>query len=148
MNVMRLVAAMALGYGLAGCAGTLDPRAGHPAEHPSGPDGAWCGTPDATGPVYVEIHYAGDGTPSAVPDTCTVDPGTDITWRGPPGELIAFEIVFPGESPALHGERAQLRSSVIDGHSRVRIKASDKPGSYKYGIKANDIEVDPAIIIR
>lgn len=116
--------------------------------HPSGADGMWCGTPRVSGAVYIEIQYAGDGTPSAVPDTCTVAADTDVTWRGPPGDMVPFEIVFPAASPVWHDERPLLMSSEVDGKYKVKIKVSNKPGTYKYGIKARGKEIDPAIIIR
>lgn len=143
MRMMTMALATAVGFGLSGCAmhdGMLGPAAG--------PDGAWCGTPGVKGAVYIEIQYAGDGMPSASPSTCTVSPNVDITWRGPAGDLIPFEIVFPGESPAWDDERRQLLSREIDGRYKVKIRASGKAGTYKYGIKANGKELDPAIIIR
>lgn len=143
MKMMTLLVSAAIGFALSGCAthewSTLAQ---------SGPDGAFCGTPGATTAVYIEIRYAGDGTPSAVPDKCTVSPNADITWRGPSGDLIPFEIVFPDESPAWDDERARLTASEADGRYKVKIKASTKAGTYKYGIKANGKEIDPAIIIR
>lgn len=145
MKMMTVAAALALG--LAGC-GTMDGMVTHPADHPPGADGAWCGTPGASGPVYIEVHYAGDGTPSAVPDTCRVAAGTDITWRGPPGDLVAFKIVFPAASPAWRDDRRLLVSSEVDRQYKVKIKAADQAGTYKYGIQARGKEIDPAIIIR
>lgn len=145
MKMTTMMMATALGFGLSGCAMHEDMLADM---HPSGPDGTWCGIPGVKGAVYVEIQYAGDGTPSAVPSTCTVSPQVDITWRGPAGDMIPFEIVFPGESPAWRDERRQLLSSEVEGRYKVKIKASDKAGTYKYGIKANGKELDPAIIIR
>jgi hypothetical protein len=143
MKMMTLLVSGAIGFALTGCEthewSTLVQ---------SGPDGALCGTPGALSAVYIEIHYAGDGTPSAVPDKCTVSPNADITWRGPGGDLIPFEIVFPGESPALRDDRPRLPASEDGGRYKVKIKASAKVGTYKYGISANGKEIDPAIIIK
>ena len=144
MKMMTLVAAAAIAFALPGCP-TDDPQRSQPA---ASPDGTLCGAPDASGAVYIEIQYAGDGTPSAMPDECTVAPNADITWRGPGGDLMPFEIIFPGESPALRDDRSRLTASEADGRYKVKIKAGTKAGTYKYGIRAKGKEIDPAIIIR
>jgi hypothetical protein len=147
MKVTAIAMTTAMGLGLAGCAG-VEGAMTEALGHPSGPDGAWCGNPGVTGPVYIEVHYAGDGTPSAEPETCAVVPDTDITWRGPRGDLVPFEIVFPVASPAARDERLTLMASEADGTYKVKIQTSNKKGSYKYGIKSRGREVDPVIIIK
>lgn len=147
MRVMTMMVAAALGLGLVACAQTDRSKASAAGDLALGPDGAKCGT-SSSGPVYIDIDYAGNGTPVAVQDPCTVAPGTDITWRGPDGSLIPFEIVFAGASPAWHDERPSLMSIAVEKRYKVKIQASDKPGRYKYGIKANGKEIDPVIIIR
>lgn len=149
--ITLLVATMlagALAGGVAGCARNPGTASAPPPPRPSDADGARCGSPAARGPVHIEIRYAGDGTPAAVPATCTVAAGTEITWRGPAGDLVPFEIVFPAASPAWRDDRPRLMASEAGRHYKVRIKASDRPGIYKYGIKARGREIDPAIIIR
>lgn len=142
MQVTGTVAALAVGLGLTGCAsngvgGRLD----------LAEDGARCDRPTIDGRVHVTIRYAPDGTPSAVPEVCKVARGTRITWRGPDGDATPFVLEFTQASPAGRGQPLEIRSGrTTNGHSVV-IVADNAPGTYKYGIQANGITVDPAIII-
>ena len=137
---MGTIVALAVGIGLAGCAsdggvwGLED-------------DGLRCGLPPIGGRVHVEIHYADDGTPSAVPEECTVAPGTRITWRGPDEAPTPFLLSFTEASPAGRGEPRELPSRETAGRQRIVIIAGEVEGRYKYDIEANGITVDPAIII-
>lgn len=146
-RIAAVVAAAALAAGLTGC-----PR-------PPGPDGSGSADLDradgtrcrsdtvVAGPVYIDIAYSADGTP-ADPGSCLVDSGTDVTWRGPSGAPVKFEIHFKGTAPLDPGERGILPSARIGERQKVTRKVSGPTGEYKYGIKANDKELDPAIIIR
>ena len=137
---MGTIVALAVGAGLAGCAsdgglwGAED-------------DGLRCGLPPIGDRVHVEIRYADDGTPSAVPEECTVAPGTRITWRGPEETPTPFLLRFTEASPAGRGEPRELPSRETADRQRVVIIAGEVEGRYKYGIEANGIMVDPAIII-
>ncbi|HSM11364.1 MAG TPA: hypothetical protein VK827_07325 [Lysobacter sp.] len=137
------IAALAVGIGLAGCA--THGNVGQWGAMDEG--GARCGLPPVDGRVFVEIRYAGDGTPSAVPEECTVAPGTRITWRGPEGTSTPFVLRFAEASPAGRGEPRELASEKTDVRQEVMIIARNVKGRYKYGIEANGIMVDPAIII-
>lgn len=110
-------------------------------------DGLRCDLPQVGDRVHVEIRYADDGRPSAVPDECRVAPGTRITWLGPDDGGTPFALSFPGGSPA-RDARGELRSDRSGDRQKVVIVAGDAKGTYKYEIAANGIVVDPAIIIR
>ena len=137
---MGTIAAVAVGIGLAGCAS--DGGVGGLED-----DGLRCDLPPMGGQVHVEIRYADDGTPSAVPEECTVAPGTRVTWRGPEETSTPFLLQFTQASPAGRGEPRELPSRETADRQRVVIIAGDVEGRYKYGIEANGITVDPAIII-
>jgi len=96
---------------------------------------------------HIEIRYADDGTPSAVPEECTVAPGTRITWRGPEETPSPFVLRFTKANPAGHGEPRELPSRAMAGRQQIGIIAGNVKGRYEYGIEANGITVDPAIII-
>ncbi|MFC3549952.1 hypothetical protein ACFOLC_02880 [Lysobacter cavernae] len=139
---MAPVVVMTLCFGLIGCASSSS------STKPSDGDGDSCSKLMRKGnQVYIDIGYAGDGRPSATPDKCKVKPGTQITWRNPGGDLRPFEIVFPGETPAATVDRRGLTAQMRDGRYKVVITAGNKTGTYKYGITANGISVDPEIII-
>lgn len=112
-------------------------------------DGVRCDVqPLASDRVSIEIRYADDGRPSAVPENCTVPPRTRITWRGPADDDAPYVLMFPGGSPGADGGRGELPSRSIDGRQKVELVTGDTEGTYKYSISANGIEVDPAIIIK
>lgn len=148
MRVMPAMAAIAvgtiaMGIGLLGCVSPGDvPGFG------SGADGLRCGLPVVDGRVHIEIRYAGNGTPSAMPAECTVAPGTRIIWRGPEDSAAPFVIAFAGASPEATGGHGRLASDSVDARQKVVIVAGGDAGTYKYGIAANGITVDPTIIIR
>lgn len=90
MKVMKAkvaVIATLLVAGLVGCGKQRPPDA--QVAPAADADGTWCGA-NAKGPVYINILYAQDGMPSADPDQCTVDPGAEVTWRGPDGNPTAL----------------------------------------------------------
>lgn len=138
--------AAALTAGLAGCPRAPAPGgAGSPAVDTA--DGTRCGDTVVAGPVYIDIAYAADGMPID-PGNCTVDPGTDVTWRGPSGAPARFQIHFKGTPPLDPGERGILPSARIGERYKVMRRVSGPKGEYKYGIRANGKDLDPAIIIR
>lgn len=148
MKVMKAkvaVIATLLVAGLVGCGKQRPPDA--QVAPAADADGTWCGA-NAKGPVYINIIYAQDGMPSADPDQCTVDPGAEVTWRGPDGNPTSFAIKFKDVSPVDQDERLGLASDELDKQHKVKKKMSVKAGTYAYGIQANGKEKDPAIIIR
>lgn len=142
MRLMLIVAAMACSAGLAACK-----TANMPERLGLDGDGLRCDLPRVGDRVLVEIRYANDGTPSAVPGECTVAPETRITWQSTADSTTPFERRFPDGSPAGRGERTQVRSSIDDEDQKIVLVAGDQDGRYKYEIVANGIVVDPAIII-
>ena len=111
-------------------------------------DGIWCGDPahDASNKVYVNIRYAqGSGLPSASPASCTVKRGSQVTWRGPKGSTVDFELDFPGGPPGHGGLESDPDR---DDRWKVTLPASGDPGTYKYGITANGKHVDPDLKIK
>lgn len=142
MQVTGTVAALAVGLCLAGCASN-----GFGERLEVADDGVRCDRSTMDMRVHVEIRYARDGTPSAVPEECRVARGTRVTWRGPDDDATPFVLEFTQASPAGRGQPLEIRSGrTTNGHSIV-IVADNEPGIYKYGIQANGITVDPAIII-
>lgn len=97
--------------------------------------------------MHIEIRYANDGTPSAVPDECRVPPKARITWRTTGDNAKPFELRFPDGSPAGPDERSRVHSVSDEMRQKVVLVAGDQEGRYKYDIIANGIVVDPAIII-
>lgn len=97
--------------------------------------------------VYVDVQYAADGTPSALPDTCYVDNGATVVWRDPPDRTTAFNLVF---SDKLTGTRGGLltASSAATGYSLSAVINGSSGQRIKYGIQANGKTVDPAVIIK
>ncbi|MDQ3287364.1 MAG: hypothetical protein M3Q42_03715 [Pseudomonadota bacterium] len=137
-----IVAAVACSAGLAAC------ETGNPLERLGlNRDGLRCDLPNAGDRVHIEIRYAKDGRPSAVPDVCTVEPKTTITWRSTADSKTPFELRFPDGGPAGVSERTEVRSSNVDENQKLVLVAGDEEGRYKYDIVANGIVVDPAIII-
>jgi len=139
-NTAVMVVAV-LAAGLVGCSTLADSTGYIPGE------GTRCGKSLATGAVYIDVKYAPDGTPLD-PGECHVAPGTDVTWQGPEGEPVMFEIRFKATAPLESGERGILPSAESGGRYKVMRKIAGPPGRYDYGIKANGKELDPAIIIR
>lgn len=123
--------------------------AGCPPTTPTGDegDGRRCDAADAKDAVYVEVTYDASGMPEVAPSTCTIDRGTQVTWRGPAGTQVPFEIRFKGASP-LSRDRGALASSTQGERYRVRQTFDAPAGRYEYGVLANGKELDPAIIIR
>lgn len=138
MNVMSWCIAAAAGSMLGGCQLVQQLE----------PDGLRCDLPRVGNSVSIDIRYAADGTPSAVPDECTVPPDTRIVWRGPAGNATPFTLTFPGGSPAARGGRGPLPSHESGGVQKVVLVTSAEDGRYKYDIAANGRVVDPAIIIK
>ena len=101
-----------------------------------------------TQPVTIAIHYDRDGTPSAVPDSCTVDEGAMITWLTAAGMTSPFTITGERGRTAWGGGGMQLPSHPSGDRQEVKVNAHAAPGRYKYGITANGHVVDPEIIIR
>lgn len=95
-------------------------------------------------PVSLLISYApGSGRPSVAMENCTVTAGTVITWQTPPGELRPFEIVYKGAAVGRNEagvSGGRYRSRVTAGAVQVRTE-------FRYGIRANGHDVDPAIIV-
>ena len=150
MKTLRVLAlAMLAGSAVAACSmhgPTADPA--EVADRATDPDdGTWCGTPGATGPVYINITYADDGAARASPENCYVDSGTEVTWRGPLGEPVEFRIEFKAAVP-LAGDAVGSLASRPGRRDKVRRVISGADGTYDYGIAANGIVTDPAIIIR
>ncbi len=117
-------------------------------------DGALCdGTPADR--VHIEIRYADDGTPEAIPAECVVRSGTRVVWRTRTGGA-AFELEFQGGSPGLdvyatpEREQRDFHSRNQDGRQKVGISAKDvsHETGLKYDVVANGRRLDPAIIIR
>lgn len=133
--------ALALVGGLAGC--SAPPRSGAA----DAADGRPCSDTVVGGPVYVDVTYAPDGTPIN-PGNCRVASGTEVTWRGPGAEPVAFEIRFKAAVPLARGERGLLRAAEAGGRYKVKRTITGPSGRYDYSILANGKELDPAIIIR
>ncbi|WP_342315155.1 hypothetical protein [Lysobacter sp. FW306-1B-D06B] len=119
---------------------------------PGADDGVVCPSVEEKGAgpkaVYVDIQYAVDGTPSAVPNKCYVDNGTTVTWRDPADRTTQFNLVF--SNAGLTGTRGgALQAAQAAERYKVAAVIQGRPGdNYKYGIQANGKVVDPAIIIK
>lgn len=142
--------------GLIGCRSVDDaPGSGsggtlaHDADTADDPvDGRWCGNAGHGMKVFINIRYAPNGTPSASPQSCEVDQGTTVTWRGPEGSPVVFRLDFPGGPPTT-AEHLDFESDSRHGsRQKFKIVASSQPGTYKYGITANGEHIDPDVIIR
>ncbi len=134
MRMLPVSVMLAIATGLAGCACY--------SHH-----GSVGEAPDCGGSISVD--YASDGTPSARPDACRVQGGTQLTWQGAPGDSRPFTIQFLQGAPDGDNGRAILPSG--DSNTRqtvtVRIKNVHATTNLKYGITANGKQVDPHIII-
>jgi len=147
MNAL-MAAAFVTVIGVTGCAApTRDDGGG---THPADADGAWCGDNPASGPVYIEIRYDDQGYGRANPERCAVVSGTEVTWRGPEGEPVAFEIRFKAAVPMAANARERALPLLSQAGYRAKVKRtiSGPRGSYDYGIRANGKDSDPAIIIK
>ena len=138
--------AAALAVAFAGCS-TTPGGAGSSEPAPDPVDGTRCGSGVATGRVYIDVTYGADGTP-VDPGDCHVASGTEVTWRGPGGAPVMFEIHFKAAAPLERGERSVLPSVETDGRYKVMRRIAGAKGRYDYAIKANGKVLDPAIIIR
>ncbi len=114
----------------------------------SDPDGVSCDDSMGASAVRIDVVYTGTevGTPDEI---CEVDPGTQITWRGPEGGRETFKLRFHEASPGGRGAPLQVASSRSDdGRQKVSITADNESGRYMYDILIPGGGVDPAIIIR
>lgn len=109
-------------------------------------DGVNCTFSKGATAVYIDILSYEAGPKG----DCTVDPGTLITWRAPPGEQRPFELAFTGGgSPAGPRDPRQYMSSERDGRQKASLVANGTPGTvYPYEIRVGGRAIDPAIIIR
>lgn len=112
-------------------------------------DGEACASSAKGNKVYITVTYDG-GAPSVSPENCHVLKGTQVTLRtDPPGPKGAFDIEFKQESAAGPGEPKKLHSEQGNSNrQRIKFRADNAKGEYKYTIIANGIPVDPAIIIQ
>ncbi|MGY0620001.1 hypothetical protein [Lysobacter sp. A378] len=114
---------------------------------PADPDGVACQDSAGAAAVHIDLEYDGNAvsTPDAV---CTVDRGTEITWRAPAGSSEAFQLQFADASPSARGMPRSVDSSEQDGRQKVMITAGNASGAYEYEIQTRLGGIDPAIIIR
>jgi hypothetical protein len=114
-----------------------------------GDDGEACTSSSKGNKVYITVTYE-TGAPSVSPENCHVSKGTKVTLRtDPPGPKGAFDIEFKQESAAGPGAPKKLHSEQGNSNrQRIKLKADNVEGEYKYTIIANGIPVDPAIIIQ
>jgi len=148
MKLPTVVIALGLWAALAGCSTPGDASlAPDPDTAPDPLDGVWCGDPahEASNKVYVNIRFNPGGMPSASPGSCTVKRGSEVTWRGPQGSTVEFELDFPAGPPGHGGLEAEPDRSE---RYKVVLVASEAPGTYKYGIAANGKHVDPDLKIK
>lgn len=140
---MRCAATLAACAGLAGCAMPVPEPT---AQMTAGGDGVACPAlrPGTAARVWIRIDYAGDGRPSAVPENCHVARGTEVVFRA---DGAPFEIAFKQQSPAGPDAMRRLPSRAEQGMQKARLRAAGPRDTYRYGIRANGIEVDPAIIV-
>lgn len=144
---IKTCSAIALGLWLCGCVAP-DERTGQPVMRSMAApaaDGVACPAdrPGSASRVWIRIDYARDGRPSAVPENCHVARGTEVVFRA---EGAPFEIAFKQQSPNPNAP-LQLPSNAEQGMQKARVRAAGARATYRYGIRANGIEVDPAIII-
>ena len=144
-SIQATLIAATLVAGLAGCS-TPPGSAGTYSAPVDAAEGKRCGKKVTGGPVFISVAYRADGMPID-PGECAVKSGTDVTWRGPDGEPVIFEIYFKETAPLESGERGPLSSVKADGRHKVKRKIGGPKGRYAYGIKANGKELDPVIII-
>lgn len=112
--------------------------------------------PEPATPPFVDIGiaYAVGGTPSADPEHAVVRKGGVITWHTAPGVTAEFEIlpkvawVEEKGGPALDVLALKSHLNPAQNWQEVKIGASAVPGTYPYGIRANDITVDPDVVIK
>lgn len=131
------VTAVTAATALAGCQHLLD-----------GADGISCeySYPGATA-VYIDI----DSYDAGPKGDCTVDSGTQVTWRGPPGESRPFTLVFTGSGSGLGWWRGASGhpSREQDGRQKTSVVITGPSGTvHPYEIRVDGQAIDPAIIIR
>lgn len=124
---------------------------------PADPDGVPCSESQGASEVWIDVNYSGNSV-STTSDTCTVDQGTQITWRGPVASREGFGLEFDTASPAGSGSARRsmissgnplvFNSSYIDGRQKILITANNDSGTYEYDIFTDNGGVDPVIIIR
>lgn len=81
---------------------------------------------------------------------CTVDSGTQVTWRAPAGETRAFTVLFASSSGHEWRRTATGHPSrEEDGRQKVSMVVTGASGTvYPYEIVVDGQAIDPAIIIR
>jgi len=150
-SAMAVVAVAALTVA-AGCSTSKAMQASVSAASLPKGDGVVCPSTkeEGKGPmtVYVDVQYAPDGTPSAVPNECYIDSGATVVWRDPPDRSTAFNLVF---SDKRTGNRVANLKASMAAAKRYKLSAEIRGESgqeFKYGIQANGRTVDPAVIIK
>lgn len=143
---MRTTAALAASVAASACLLMLGcSHGGRPA---SVEDGEPCAEQTWGERVYIDVAYDARGRPAVWPEDCHVRQGALVTFRTEPGVLEPFAIEFKEHSAAGRGEPRYLGSEPgRSDRQRVRLMAGNVVGTYRYTIIANDIRVDPAIII-
>lgn len=142
MRAIPVATAVLLVLALSGC---------HPdyvlgGSAPADPDGVPCSESEDAAAVWIDVNYSGNSV-STTSNTCTVDRGTQITWRGPVGNREGFQLQFDGEQPDLRAPRLPT-SEYRDGRQKIQMSASNHSGEYTYDIITGNGGVDPVIIIR
>jgi hypothetical protein len=149
-SAMAVAAVAALTF-VAGCSTGKAMQASVAAARMPAADGEVCPNRNngAKGPmtVYIDVQYAPDGTPSAVPNECYIDSGATIVWRDPVDRTTAFNLVFSDKTTGR--ELAQLKAASVARRYKLSATISGESGQqFKYGIQANGKTVDPAVIIK
>lgn len=127
---------LALPFVLAGCSGLM--------ESGPDPDGVTCAHSQGARAVRIDIESYQHGPKG----DCTVDRGTRITWRAPPGEPRPFTLEFTRGSPDGTRTRPVHPSRDRGDRQALVLDATGAPGAYPYLVKVDGVEIDPAIIIR
>ncbi len=134
MRILPISAILVTGASLTGCACL--------SHHGSSAEAPDCGG-------SISVDYASDGTPSARPDACQAQSGTELSWQGAPGDARPFTIQFMKGAPDGDNGRAILTSADVNARQTVtvRLKSVRATTSLKYAVAANGKQVDPHIII-
>jgi hypothetical protein len=85
----------------------------------------------------------GAPAPTADPDQCRVRDGDLVVFVGE----AAFEIAFEDASPGPSGAPLRLPSQAGQGMQQARLPIRNRKGTYRYAIRMDGAEADPAIII-
>lgn len=116
------------------------------------PDEKNVGGSGAPGSVDILIEYANDGTPSAHPDHALVRRGGMIIWHTHVGVNTPFDILpkiaWVPQGQSLDVLALQSHHNDQENWQEVKINAASVAGTYPYGIRANNITVDPDVVIR